>query len=192
MDLQMMEIFSTFLIAVALAIDCFAVSVSIGLCRKETPRREILLLGFFFGVFQTGMTVMGFLGGKFLAEFIGTVDHWIAFGLLGFIGIRMLMEAVRGGEKQVFAQKLSYRTLAALAVATSLDALAVGVSIGLLGREIVKTSAIIGSVAFLFAIAGVHFGKRIGKKFPSGIAEACGGIVLIALGVKILAEHLGE
>ncbi len=186
-----MEILSVFLVAAALAIDCLAISVSIGLCRKDIPKREIFSVGIFFGAFQTGMTLAGFFGGKFLAEFTSAIDHWLAFGLLGFIGGRMIFEAFRGGEKKGFHQKLGYRTLIALSVATSLDALAVGLSFGLLDHEIFKTSIFIGIVAFLFAEIGVYFGKKIGEKFPAGIAEGIGGGVLIAIGIKILFEHLG-
>ena len=185
-----MDIVGVLLVACALSMDCFAVSLSVGLCRKETSQLEILRIGLFFGLFQTGMTLAGAFCGTFLAEIIGIFDHWIAFGLLAFIGTRMIWEAIHGGEEQTFSQRLSYRTLATLAVATSLDALAVGLSFALIGHEIPWTSAVIGIVAFLSAEFGVNSGKYIGEKFSPRIAEAIGGGVLILIGVKILIEHL--
>lgn len=187
-----MDLIGIFLIACALAIDCFAVSVSTGLCRRDTPQRDILRMGAFFGVFQAGMTLGGFLCGKFLAELIGTVDHWIAFALLCFIGVRMIREAAKDEDKKSLAQRPDFKTLTALAVATSLDALAVGLSFGLVGHEIFRTSAIIGIVAFLATELGANIGKSVGKRFSSRSAEILGGIVLIAIGLKILAEHLSR
>jgi len=185
-----MDIVGIFLVACALSMDCFAVSLSVGLCRKETSQIEILKIGLFFGLFQAGMTLAGAFCGKFLAEIIGAFDHWIAFGLLAFIGVRMIREAIHGGDGQTFTQKLSIKTLAALAVATSLDALAVGLSFALIGHEIPWTSTVIGIVAFLSAEIGVNSGKYIGKKFSPRIAETIGGGVLILIGTKILIEHL--
>ena len=185
-----MDIIRILLVACALSMDCFAVSLSVGLCRKETSQFEILKIGLFFGLFQTGMTLAGAFCGKFLAEFIGTFDHWIAFGLLAFIGVRMIRDAFASGDGQTFTPKMSIKTLAALAVATSLDALAIGLSFALIGHEIPWTSAIIGIVAFLSAEIGVNSGKYIGKNFSPKIAEVIGGIVLILIGGKILAEHL--
>ena len=185
-----MDIAYILLVACALSMDCFAVSLSVGLCRKETSQLEILKIGLFFGLFQAGMTLAGAFCGKFLAEAIGAFDHWIAFGLLAFIGAKMIREAISGEEGQTFTQKLSLYTLAALAVATSLDALAVGISFALIGHEIPWTSTVIGIVAFLSAEIGVNSGKYIGKKFSPRIAEALGGGVLIFIGAKILLEHL--
>lgn len=186
-----MEIVGVFLVACALAIDCFAVSVSVGLCRRETPQSEILKIGLFFGIFQTGMTLAGYFCGAVLAEFIGAVDHWIALGLLAFVGVRMIKEATREPEERTFSKKLSLKTLAALALATSLDALAIGLSFGLVGREIFFSSLLIGAVAFLAAEIGTNLGKRVGKQISASRAEAFGGVVLIAIGLKIFAEHMG-
>ncbi len=185
-----MDLISVFLIACALAIDCLAVSLSIGLCRKETSQAEIFKIGLFFGIFQAGMTLAGAFCGKFLAELIGAIDHWIAFGLLCFLGVRMIWEAAHGGEEQTFTKKLNLKTVTALAVATSLDALAVGLSFGLIGHEIAWTSAVIGIVAFLASEIGVNFGKKVGKNLSAKWAEIAGGIVLLTIGCKILAEHL--
>ncbi len=185
-----MDLVSVFLIACALAIDCFAVSVSVGLCRRETSQFDIFRMGAFFGVFQTGMTLAGFFCGLFLASIIGAVDHWIAFALLCFIGIRMIREAAKGEESKTFSKKLGLKTLTALAIATSLDALAVGLSFGLVGHEIVWTSIIIGVVALVATEIGSNIGKSVGKQVSARGAEILGGIVLIAIGLKILAEHL--
>lgn len=185
-----MDYVGIFLIACALAIDCFAVSVSVGLCRRETPQKEIFRMGIFFGLFQTGMTLCGFFCGKFLSACIGAIDHWIAFALLGFIGVRMIREAAKDEEKKSFSRKLDFKALTALAIATSLDALAVGLSFGLVGHEIFRTSAIIGIVALLATELGANIGKSVGKQISSRGAEILGGIVLIAIGLKILAEHL--
>ncbi len=185
-----MDFIGVFLVACALAIDCFAVSVSVGLCRRETSQADILRMGIFFGVFQTGMTLAGFFCGAFLASYIGAVDHWIAFALLGLVGVRMIREAARGEESRTFAKRLEIKTLAALAVATSLDALAIGLSFGLVGHEIVWSSLLIGAVALFATELGTNLGKSVGKQISSKWAEILGGIVLIAIGLKILAEHL--
>ena len=187
-----MDIVGILLVACALSIDCFAISLSVGLCRKETSQIEISKIGLFFGVFQAGMTLLGAFCGKFLAELIGAFDHWIAFGLLVFLGVRMIREAAIGGEDRTFPQKLSLKTLAALAVATSLDALAVGLSFALIGHEILWTSFVIGIVAFLAAEIGTNVGKTAGKKVSSEVTEWIGGVVLILIGIKILAEHLQQ
>lgn len=184
-----MEWIRVFFIACALAIDCMAVSLSIGLCRKEANEREILKLALCFGIFQAGMTLTGAFGGGFLAEIIGSWDHWVAFALLGWIGIRMIREAFQKKES-CFTQKLGYRTVLSLAIATSLDALAVGFSFGIIGHEIAFSSTLIGIVAFAATEIGVHLGKRAGKKISSKWAEIAGGCVLIAIGTKILVEHL--
>lgn len=185
-----MNFIGVFLIACALAIDCFAVSVSAGLCRRETSQKDIFRMGMFFGIFQTGMTLAGFFCGAFLASYIEAVDHWIAFALLCFIGIRMIREAAKGGESRTFAKRLGIKTLAALALATSLDALAIGLSFGLVGHEILWTSLVIGAVALCATEIGANLGKSVGKQISSKGAEILGGIVLIAIGLKILAEHL--
>lgn len=185
-----MDFIGVFLVACALAIDCFAVSVSVGLCRRETSQADIFRMGIFFGAFQTGMTLAGFFCGVFLASYIGAVDHWIAFALLCLIGVRMIREAAKGEESRTFAKRLEIKTLAALAVATSLDALAIGLSFGLVGHEIVWTSLLIGVIALLATELGTNLGKSVGKQISSRWAEILGGIVLIAIGLKILAKHL--
>lgn len=185
-----MDFIDVFLIACALAIDCFAVSVSVGLCRRETSQTDIFRMGMFFGLFQTGMTLAGFFCGIFLASYIGAVDHWIAFALLCFIGIRMIREAAKGEGSRTFAKRLEIKTLAALAVATSLDALAIGLSFGLVGHEIAWTSLVIGTIALFATEIGANLGKSVGKQISSKGAEILGGIVLIAIGLKILTEHL--
>ncbi|MCK9181533.1 MAG: manganese efflux pump MntP family protein [Fibrobacteraceae bacterium] len=185
-----MDILSILLISFVLAMDCFAVSVSTGLCHRNLSQAEIIKMGLFFGGFQTGMTLAGYVCGNFLAEKIGSVDHWIAFALLLLLGIKMIVEGISGGEDENFCKKLSIKMLVVLAVATSLDALAVGVMFGLVGSTIAIASILIGAVSLLMTEIGANIGKKAGHKISAKWAEIAGGAVLIGIGVKILYQHL--
>lgn len=181
-----------FLIAVSLALDAFAVSVSSGISVKGFGWKHAVKMGVYFGLFQFAMPLIGWFLGSSVSTYIESVDHWIAFGLLALIGGRMVWEALRRscGECDEAATDLSAKRLVVLAVATSIDALAVGVSMAFMDVNILFSAVIIGIVAFVLSVVGGLLGKRLGCLFQRR-AEVVGGVVLIVIGIKILIEHLG-
>ena len=184
-----MDIFTILFIAVGLSMDAFAVSVTSGFTIKRLHINNALKIAVFFGMFQAIMPVLGWAAGLGFRGFISGVDHWIAFGLLSIIGVKMIFEsrAMDSGKKP--ADPLNIYTLLILSVATSIDALAVGLSLSLLSVSIISPSVIIGITTFLFSFAGVYIGKRVGHFFEKKI-EIAGGLILLGIGVKILIEHL--
>ncbi|HOD85257.1 MAG TPA: manganese efflux pump MntP family protein [Methanoculleus sp.] len=185
---EAMDTAATILIAIGLAMDAFAVSISGGVGLQKGEHRWPLVAGTVFGGFQAGMPVLGWLGGTAIAGFLGFYGPWIAFLLLVLIGGKMLLEAVRGDENVRFAN-LSAATILLLAVATSIDALAVGVSLAMLDTPILLPAAIIGIVTFAFSAAGVVLGRSIGR-IAGRNAGVIGGVILIGIGLQILLEHL--
>lgn len=184
-----MEI-TIFLIAVGLAMDAFAVSVSNGICTKDFGKRDALRQGIYFGAFQFIMPLLGWVLGSSVRESIALIDHWIAFVLLAGIGGNMIRDSRKQEDAEgKVSKKQSGKELALQGLATSIDALAVGISFALLHVHIVYASAIIGVVAFLLSYLGGIFGKGVGKILEKK-AEFIGGVVLIGIGLKILAEHL--
>jgi len=183
------EYLTVSLIAVGLAMDCFAVSLCKGLTIRRERAKAALMIAFFFGVFQAVMPLVGFASGTYLMDDISGYDHWIAFGLLGAVGGKMLWESFRG-EKTESCGSLGSRELLILSVATSIDALVVGLSFAFLKMPILFAAVIIGVVSFLFSLTGFFLGKKAGERF-GGYAEIAGGLILIGIGVKILSEHLG-
>ena len=179
------------LIGIGLSMDAFAVAVCKGLAMKQLNKKQALVIGLYFGLFQGMMPVLGWLFGTGFMKYIEAVDHWIAFGLLAFIGGKMIVEAIR--EKPAEAEKtdqpLKHRELLILAIATSIDALAVGISFAAIGTPIVPAAPVIGLITFSLSILGVFIGNRFGSRYERK-AEILGGIILIAIGVKILIEHL--
>lgn len=187
-----MDIISILLIGVGLAMDAFSVSVTDGIILKKPTFFEATKIAFFFGIFQFLMPCIGYLLGSAFASYIKTFDHWIAFVLLAFIGGKMLIEAV--GEKEEEKEKeiknpLSFATLFVLAVATSIDALAVGVTFATIEVPLIFAATLIGIVTFIISLAGVYIGSRFGNLFGSK-AEIAGGLVLIGIGLKIFIEHM--
>ena len=178
-----------FIVAVGLAMDAFAVAVCKGLSTPRLKARHMLVVGLWFGVFQGLMPAIGYLLGYSFAGFIESVDHWIAFVLLALIGGNMIREAL-GGEEECCDPSLAFGTMLMLAVATSIDALAVGVTFAFLGVKILTAVAFIGVITFAISAAGVKIGNLFGAKYKSK-AELLGGVVLALMGVKILLEHLG-
>lgn len=178
-----------FLIGVALSMDAFAVSICKGLSVKRVEPKHLLTVGVYFGGFQALMPLIGFLLGFKFEKFIVSVDHWIAFALLAVIGGNMIREALSGEEEEHDAS-FSFRTMLPLAVATSIDALAVGISFAFLGVDILSAASIIGITTFVLSGVGVYVGNIFGAKYKSK-AEIVGGVVLILIGLKILLEHLG-
>ena len=184
-----MGLIELFLMAVGLSMDAFAVSVCKGLAMKRCTWGKAGLVGLYFGVFQAGMPVIGYLLGSQFRDVITSVDHWIAFILLGLIGGGMLKEAF-GGDCEEADDSLDIRTMLTLAVATSIDALAVGITFAFLQVEIVPAVSFIGVTTFVISMAGVKIGGIFGARWQKG-AQIAGGVILICLGVKILVEHLG-
>ncbi|MBR1457006.1 MAG: manganese efflux pump [Oscillospiraceae bacterium] len=177
-----------FLIAVGLSMDAFAVSVCKGLSVKSLQARHILLVGLYFGGFQFLMPLLGWLLGYRFETMIASFDHWIAFGLLAIIGINMIQESFGEGEK--LDDDFGVRTMLMLAVATSIDALAVGVTFAFLSVRVVPAAALIGVTTFVLSGVGIYVGRAFGARYKNR-AERLGGVILILIGLKILLEHLG-
>lgn len=199
------------LVALGLSMDAFAVSVSSGICIPHMKARHAFRAAFAFGLFQFLMPIAGWLAGSAFRAYIEGFDHWIAFALLVFVGVKMLKEsfeieeetacedpsaaagtAASAGAAAPAAKKRSILDLGGLlilAVATSIDALAVGLSYSMLGNPILLPASIIGVVTFVLCLVGCEFGRRIGARFERW-AEVAGGVVLIGIGLKILIEHL--
>lgn len=185
-----MSFLDIFLIGVALSMDAFAVSVCKGLSVKKAGVKHVLTVGVYFGGFQALMPMLGFLLGYKFESFITNIDHWIAFVLLAIIGGNMIREALGKDEDDKGNDDFSFRAMLPLAVATSIDALAVGISFAFLGVDIVTAALLIGATTFVLSGAGIFVGNIFGSKYKSK-AELAGGIVLILIGAKILLEHLG-
>lgn len=182
-----------FFLAVGLSMDAFAVSICKGLSMKKATVKASAICGVWFGGFQAIMPVIGFFLAMTFADAIRAFDHWVAFGLLAIIGINMLKEAF---EKecdccQDKGADLSVKTMFVMAVATSIDAMAVGISLAMAGNVNILTAALlIGVITFAMSALGVKIGNVFGSRFEKK-AQAAGGIILIILGIKILIEHLG-
>lgn len=182
----MMELF---LIAVGLSMDAFAVSICKGLSVRKATLKQSLTVGAYFGGFQALMPALGFLLGVQFESFIVSIDHWIAFVLLAFIGGNMIREAFQKEEEEMNAA-FDFKTMLPLAIATSIDALAMGVTFAFLQVNIVPAVLFIGVITFVLSAIGLKVGNVFGAKYKSR-AELFGGVVLVLMGVKILLEHLG-
>lgn len=176
-------------IAVGLSMDALAVSIVAGSVYRELKVRHALRMALFFGGFQAAMPIIGFLAGLSLKEYIAAYDHWVAFGLLAFVGGKMIYESLKIEAAERNLDPSNLVVLLALSVATSIDALAVGITLSMLTSAIVAAAAIIGLVTFSLSYAGILIGKRFGHFFESRI-EILGGVILIAIGLKILIQHL--
>lgn len=177
-----------FLIAVGLSMDAFAVSVCKGLSVKKVGVKHAALAGLYFGGFQFLMPVIGYLLGFRFESVIETVDHWVAFVLLAFIGGNMIKESF--GKAEELNDDFGVKTMLLMAVATSIDALAVGITFAFLEVQILPAAGLIGVTTFLLSFAGIYIGNVFGTRYKSK-AELAGGIILVLIGVKILLEHLG-
>ncbi len=184
-----MKLWTILFIAVGLAMDAFAVSVVTGSVYKEFKLRHALRMALFFGGFQALMPIIGFLAGLGLMDYISPYDHWIAFALLAFVGGKMIYESFRIGAAERDRNPANLPVLLILSFATSIDALAVGITLSLLRAPIALAVTIIGLVTFVLSYAGVFLGKHFGHFFESKV-EIVGGLILIAIGVKIVIEHL--
>ena len=176
------------MIAVGLAMDAFAVSIAKGIVINRDRQKSALLLASFFGGFQMLMPAIGWFAGQSLAEIIMGIDHWIAFGLLGLIGAKMIYDSTKR-EKQNGEETLRMHAVLTLAVATSIDALMVGLSFAFLQTSIIEPILLIGAITFSLSLLGFFFGSRLGRFFGSKI-KIVGGLILVAIGIRILLEHL--
>ncbi len=182
-----MDILSIILLGIALAMDAFSVSVTDGMLIKNIRTHDALKVGLFFGFFQFLMPCIGIFVSSFASHYIEAVDHWIAFCLLSFLGIRMIIES--HSMHELPKNPLSSSTLTVMAIATSIDAFAAGVTLAATQTPLILSSAIIGITAFICSFFGVFIGNRFGD-FLGSKAETTGGIVLILIGLKTLIEHL--
>ena len=187
---KQVDLLSLFVLAVGLSMDAFAVSVCKGLSMQRITLKKSAIVGLYFGIFQAGMPLAGYLLGVSFQDRITRIDHWIAFILLGIIGVNMILEAVKKDDGEEINASLDFRTMSLLAVATSIDALAVGVTFAFLKVDVVPAVAFIGAVTCVLSMMGVKIGHVFGAKYKSK-AELAGGIILVGLGTKILLEHLG-
>ena len=183
-----MDLLTLLTLAVGLAMDAFAVSICKGLAMREKVLKKGIIVGLWFGGFQALMPTIGFFLGTQFKDQITSIDHWIAFVLLGLIGINMVKEALSNDEEQA-DDSIAVKEMFMFAVATSIDALAVGITFAFLNVHIVSAALMIGVCTFLISFAGVKIGNIFGTKYKSK-AELAGGIILILLGFKILFEHL--
>jgi putative Mn2+ efflux pump MntP len=169
--------------------DAFAVSICKGLSMKKMNWKNAIIIGTYFGVFQAGMPILGFILGKSFEQKITSIDHWVAFILLGYIGVKMIKEAISEKEENV-NDTVDVKTMLILAIATSIDALAVGITFAFFKVNILFAAVLIGMVTFLLSIFGVKLGNKFGDKYERK-SEIAGGLILIFMGTKILLEHLG-
>ena len=193
-DFFMALFIELFLLGVGLSMDAFAVSVCKGLGMRKLNKKQALIIGLYFGGFQALMPLVGWILGSQFQKYITSIDHWIAFILLGFIGGKMMVEAVREWNEEetveVMDAPLDHKNMLVLAVATSIDALAVGITFAFLNTPIIEAITVIGITTMIISIIGVVVGNFFGSRYKSK-AEFIGGLILILLGLKILLEHLG-
>jgi putative Mn2+ efflux pump MntP len=185
-----MELAASFLVATGLAMDAFAVSLGIGTTRKANDFRSRFRLAFHFGLFQGLMTLLGWLAGSTIAGYIASFDHWLAMGLLSYVGINMIRSGFsKGEEEQTSANPSKGRTLMMLCVATSLDAMAVGLSMALVKATVAIPALIIGMVTLALSAFGLGVGEKLGSTFGKRM-EVIGGLILIGIGLRIIFQHL--
>ncbi len=190
-----MNLFELLIIAVGLSMDAFAVAICKGLAMDKICIGKAGIVGLYFGIFQAGMPLIGYFLGVQFKDYITSFDHWVAFALLAIIGFNMLKESREKGCAECGCSSdvndsLGFKQMSVLAVATSIDALAAGVSFAFLEVDIAPAASFIGVITFTLSVIGVKIGNVFGAKFKSK-AEMAGGIILILMGLKILLEHLG-
>lgn len=185
-----MGIIEILLLAVSLAMDAFAVSICKGLSMKKINWKKAIIIGLYFGIFQALMPAIGYFLGSTFESFVNNIDHWIAFILLFLIGGNMIKEAFSKEEKENCNDNVDFKTMIVLAIATSIDALAVGITFAFLNVNLIISAILIGIITFIISLIGVKIGNKFGSKYENK-AEFFGGFVLILIGAKILLEHLG-
>jgi len=185
-----MDWLELFLVAVGVSMDAFAVALGSGLGMKKLNYRHAIIIAAFFGGFQAAMPLIGWVSGRQFAEYITGFDHWVAFVLLAFIGGKIILESLRDNdEAPAYNNHIDFKRLFILSVATSIDALAVGIALALLKVSILPAIALIGTTTFLISLLGVVLGNRFGIEYKSR-AELVGGFVLVLIGMRILLDHL--
>ncbi len=184
-----MDLMTTFLIAVGLAMDAFAVSLAAGTSTQGRAFRPFFRLSFHFGLFQAGMTFLGWLAGSSIAHWIEDFDHWVAFGLLLFVGVRMIRSGLSHAEEHKTGDLSRGGMLVMVSVATSIDALAVGLGLAMIDVNILQACAVIGIVTLALSVVGLLAGGMLGEKFGKRM-EILGGLILIGIGIRILITHL--
>lgn len=184
-----MGVFEIFLIGIGLAMDAFAVSICKGLSMKKMNWKNAIIIALYFGIFQAVMPVIGYFLGATFSNFVEKVDHWIAFILLSIIGGNMIKDSF-DDEIEKRNDRIDIKTMILLSIATSIDALAVGITFAFFKPNVAFASAIIGIITFVLSLVGVKIGYKFGDEFQNK-AELVGGIILIIIGLKILLEHLG-
>ena len=186
-----MGVVELLLIGVGLSMDAFAVSVCKGLNMRKVNKVHSFVIALFFGGFQAIMPLTGWLLGRQFEQYITAIDHWIAFGLLAFLGVKMVVDSCKKEEEEIHKteSRLDLKELFVMAVATSIDALAVGITFAFLNVNIVLAITVIGCTTFVLSIAGVFIGNIFGSRYKNK-AELAGGVILVLIGVKILVEHL--
>lgn len=177
------------LLSVGLAMDAFAVSVCKGISMKKMNWKKAIIIGLYFGGFQALMPTIGYFLGAAFQSLITSIDHWIAFILLGIIGGGMIKESF-GDDEENRNDDVSFKTMIVLAIATSIDALAIGITFAFLNVNLVLAISLIGIITFILSVFGTKIGNRFGDKYEKK-AEFLGGVILVLLGIKILLEHLG-
>lgn len=185
-----MPFWTILLIAIGLAMDCFAVSLGVGTAGTATGFRSTFRLFFHFGLFQGGMTLLGWLAGKTVVTYIAGIDHWVAFALLAFVGVRMIRGGLqKAGEEPAIPDPSRGMTLVMLSIATSIDALAVGLSLALLSVNVFGAALLIGGVSAVLSLVGLLLGNQLGLRFGKSM-EVLGGVILIGIGMRVLITHL--
>lgn len=182
-----MGLITLFFLAIGLCFDTFAVSVSSGLLRKEIVFWQAVRIAFFLAIFQAIMPVLGWLGGITIKEWIEPFDHWVALGILTILGVKMLIESLKASDEKNI-NPLDIKVIISMALATSIDAFAVGISFAIIEVNMILAVLIIGSVTFIASMLGILFGKKTGSHFGQKM-EIIGGLILIAIGIKIVIEH---
>ena len=184
-----MGIIEIVLIGLSLAMDAFAVSICKGLSMKKMNWKSAIIISLYFGIFQAFMPVVGYFLGSTFESYVTNIDHWIAFILLSLIGGNMIKESFDSEDKKK-NDKIDFKTMIVLAIATSIDALAIGITFAFFEVNLLLSISIIGIITFLLSIIGVKIGNKFGDKYQNK-AEFVSGLILVLLGIKILLEHLG-
>lgn len=184
-----MNFIEILLISLSMSMDAFAVCLGVGATRRADGRRSTFRLAFHFGLFQFIMPVLGWIAGTTILHYIAAYDHWVAFGVLGFVGLRMIISGFNPESNDEKNDPSRGWSLVLLSVATSIDALAVGFSLGIVGITIWYPAVVIGVVTGLVSLLGLRLGNKLGEKFGKRM-EIVGGIVLVLIGVRILVAHL--
>ena len=184
-----MSIIELLILSIGLSMDSFAVSICKGMAMKKLSIKKAIIMAAYFLVFHIIMILMGYLLGSTYERFITSIDHWIAFALLAMIGISMIKDALDKNER-TYTNRVNFKAMLPLALATSVDALAVGISFAFLKVKLIMSIIIISTCVFVFSLVGSKIGNKFGDKYEHK-AQIAGGIILILIGVKILLEHLG-